>query len=383
MLDGLKIAFVKQDCYQDLYVAERNASAREMLFSSQGRVGPIGLFTMFDCDFFIVKEDKSHECRFWEKTAIRRQTIKNDRALKNITLDKIPGQEFKKPGSDKPNGYYAVDLNSVDWSVYNIVICINIAFPTKVVQKYNQTLWCYMIGAANFAMDKVYYGYDVSFNQENCGRYNRVTGVLDFPYTFVGPNCLEKILREYLGRDGKKIGIYGEINTTTERPVKRIPQFEPISAATGQPIKIHQQLIKDNLIEMFDAKYYLKVGGRITRGNGAIEAISCGTVVLMHSDDIICRQILPQNAWVKDAEEAIKKIRFLDEHPEEYIKLLEEERLLLKTFILDYPVYYLEKLYYQKNGKRNKIKRYNGFHYYKELAIKAWNWIRKKSQFSR
>ena len=181
----------------------------------------------------------------------------------------------------------------------------------------------------------------------------------------------------------KKIGIYGEINTTIERPVKRIPQFEPISIATGQPIKVHQQLIKDNLIEMFDAKYYLKVGGRITRGNGAIEAISCGTVVLMHPDDIICRQILPQNAWVKDAEEAIKKIKFLDEHQEEYTKLLEEERFLLKTFIVDYPVHYLEKLYYQKKGKRNKIFHYSRIHYYKDFAIKVLNWIEKKSQFSR
>lgn len=383
MLDGLKIAFVKQDCYQDLYVADKTATVSDILFSSQGRVGPIGLFTLFDCDFYIVKEDNAPECHFWEKTAIKRQTIKNDRALKDVTLDKIPGQEFKRPGSDKPNGFYAVDLYTVDWSEYNIVVCINIAFPTKVVHSYPNTLWCYMIGAANFAMDKVYYGYDVSFNQENCGRYDRATGVLDFPYTFVGPDCLEKIVFEYLNRPAKKVGIYGEINTTTERPVKRIPQFEPISEATGQPIKVHQQLIRDNLIEMYDAKYYLKVGGRITRGNGAIEAISCGTVVLMHPDDIICRQILPKNAWVKDAEEAIAKIKYLDNNPDEYQKLLEEERLLLKTFIVDYPVQYLEKLYSAKNGVKNKIKRYSWIRYYKDFAMKAWNWIHKKSQFSR
>ena len=50
MFEGMKIAFVKQDCYQDLYVSDKNASVEELLFSSQGRVGPIGLFTLLGAD---------------------------------------------------------------------------------------------------------------------------------------------------------------------------------------------------------------------------------------------------------------------------------------------------------------------------------------------
>ena len=383
MFEGMKIAFVKQDCYQDLYVSDKNASVEELLFSSQGRVGPIGLFTLLGADYYIVKEEKNKECHFWEKTETSRQVIRNNRTLKTTTLDKLPGQEFKRPGSQYPNGHFAVDLKKVNWGEYEIVICINFAFPTYITRKYSNVLWCYMIGNANFAMDKVYYGYDVSFNQENCGNYNRVTGVLDFPYTFVGPDCLEKIMREHLGRAAKKNGIYGEINTTTERPVKRIPQFEPIKDATGQGIRVHQQLIKDNLREMYDAKYYLKVGGRITRGNGAIEAISCGTVVLMSPDDIICRQILPKDAWVMNADEAIEKIKYLDSNPDAYRKLLEEERLLLQTFIVDYPLHYLERLYREKQGKPHRIIRYSNIKYAADFITKAYRWLRKKSQFSR
>ncbi|MCD8013369.1 MAG: hypothetical protein LUG99_09365 [Lachnospiraceae bacterium] len=383
-IEDMKIAFVKQDCYQDLYVASNDASVEEILFSSQGRVGPIGLFTLLNTDFYIVKEEKKHrECRFWERTAITRKAIKNDRALKNCTLDCIPGQEFKKPGSNKPNGFYAVDLKTIDWGKYNIVICVNCAIPTYMTRKYPGTLWAYMIGAANFAMDKVYFGYDVSLNQEICGRYNKTTGVLDFPYTFVGDKCLEKIVASYLKRPPLNEGIYGEINTTTERPVIRIPQFEPISDATGQPIKVHKQLIRDNLCEMYDAKYYLKVGGRITRGNGAIEAISCGTVVLMNPEDIICGQILPKDAWVMNAEDAIEKIMFLDSHPEEYSKLLEEERMLLRNFVVDYPLHNLERLYNEKNGKVNSIKRYSDIHYLKDMITKIYNWSRKRTQFSK
>lgn len=383
MLDGLKIAFVKQDCYQDLYVGNKDMLPQELLFSSQGRVGPIGLFTLYGADYYIVKESKKKECRFWEKTTMSKAAIKNNRQLKNITLDKIPGQEFKRPGSPHPNGHYAVDMEEVDWGQYNIVICINIAFPTELVQRYKNTLWCYMIGAANFGMDRVYYGYDVSFNQEICGRYNRATGVLDFPYTFVGTECLEKIMENYLGRPAEKAGIYGEINTTTQRPVKNIPQFEPISNQTGHAIRVHQQLIKDNLQQMYDAKYYLKVGGRITRGNGAVEAISCGTVVLMSPDDIICRQILPKEAWVFSAEDAIEKIRYLDRNPSEYEKLLQYERNLMNTFVVEYPSYFLEKLYYKKNGKPNRVIQYSNAKYLLDYTKKGINWIQGKSQFSK
>ena len=72
MFEGMKIAFVKQDCYQDLYVSDKNASVEELLFSSQGRVGPIGLFTLLGADYYIVKEEKNKECHFWEKTETSR-----------------------------------------------------------------------------------------------------------------------------------------------------------------------------------------------------------------------------------------------------------------------------------------------------------------------
>ena len=134
---------------------------------------------------------------------------------------------------------------------------------------------------------------------------------------------------------------------------------------------------------MYDAKYYLKVGGRITRGNGAIEAISCGTVVLMSPDDIICRQILPKDAWVMNADEAIEKIKYLDSNPDAYRKLLEEERLLLQTFIVDYPLHYLERLYREKQGKPHRIIRYSNIKYAADFITKAYRWLRKKSQFSR
>ncbi len=79
-----------------------------------------------------------------------------------------------------------------------------------------------MIGEANFMQDKVYFGYDVNLNQLITGTRDKVKGYIDFPYTFVGPNCLETLMEDVLKRKkAKNTGIYAEINTTKERPVKK------------------------------------------------------------------------------------------------------------------------------------------------------------------
>ncbi len=372
----MKVAFVKQDVYQDLYVGNKEMTISELLFSSTGRVGPISLFEEYDCDFYIVNEENTTECHIWEK--VMPQKIKEFRKLNTQLVTNIKGMEFHEPGSDKPNGYYSVSCDSIEWGKYNIVISINVSVPTKIVKKFPQVLWTYMIGEANFALNKAYFGYDLCLNQLIRGEQDLINGIIDFPYTFVGPTILERIAKNEFGTV-EKSGIYGEINTTTERPVRNIPQFGPISEETGEPIIVHKQNIKNNLFELYRAKYYLKVGGRKTRGNGIIEAISAGTVALLSPSDVICSQLLPKEAWVNSSEEAIEKINFLNNNPQEYNKLLEKERFLVSQFVIDYPKYWLDKAYQlkQEKGTANKTKHYSLFRYALDISKR---FIQKKKR---
>lgn len=373
----MKIALIKQDTYQDLYVCANRTDIDELLLSTQMRVGMFGLFSMYDADFYIVKEAKEKECGLWKK--VLPQRVKIFQELPYKTLNQLEGMEFQCPGSDKPNGYYSVDVDSIDYDAYDVIISINISVPYRIVKKHPNVLWAYMIGEANFLQDKAYMGYDVSLNQLIRGCYDEVNGIIDFPYTFVGPDCLEKAVERIVGRKACKKGIYGEVNCVKERPVRRIPQFEPISDETGQPIVLHDQHIKDNLVKIYDSKYYLKVGGRHTRGNGVLEAISLGTVVLMSPDDLICGQVLPKDAWVFSAADATKKIKELDENSDLYQKLLTEERLLLKQFAVDYPMHNLENALLRKRrmGKANSFIGYSNLKYLRDLLKKGMTRIKK------
>jgi hypothetical protein len=221
-MNKLKIALVKQEVYQDLYVCPvTEKDPGQILFSSMGRVGPIALMSDLNADFYIVKEESNKETRIYQKVIPHIAPYLH--LLKTETLDKIPGQEFKSPGSPYPNGKYAVSCYTIDWGQYDIVISINISLPTQLILKYPQTLFAYMIGEANMATGKARFGYDATLNQMARGRISHKCGAIDFPYTFVAKDTLEKIMQQYLGRPSARKGIFMEINSTTERPVTRIP----------------------------------------------------------------------------------------------------------------------------------------------------------------
>ena len=54
-----KIAFIKEACYQDLWIGDNKDTSADLIRSSLLRTGPIGLLEIFGSDFFIVKSNNS------------------------------------------------------------------------------------------------------------------------------------------------------------------------------------------------------------------------------------------------------------------------------------------------------------------------------------
>ncbi|MEM7509518.1 MAG: hypothetical protein AAF388_01215 [Bacteroidota bacterium] len=377
----LRIALVKQDVLPDLYIAPVEATALEILHSTMMRVGPVGLFSDFHTDFHIVKESDSPECAIWKEIISTPGPDKPEdfRALKNTPLNLLKGQGHKSPGTSDTHDRYAVSYDELDWGQYDIVISINIAVPRAHITKYPKVLWCYMAMEANMLMDKVHFGYDVCLNQEIRGYISKGMGILDFPYTFLGPKTLEELTQSYLNRPSKNEGIYADSTVVKERPVKQVPHFEPLTR-TGHPILIHRQLITENLEALYDAKYYLKIGGRGTRGNGLIEAVSSGTLVLMEPENVRYSQLLPKECWVDSIDEALQKIQFLEENPHIYEELLALQRRLLQHFVIDCPMRSLVNALEEKRRDQSELMENTNFGKYKALAtpVKSFSkWLEK------
>ena len=341
-MEKLKIALLKQDVYQDLYVCpvtERDAAT--ILFSSMMRVGPIALMSDFGADFYIVKEEpEAPETQIYKKVIPKLAHLLP--LLKTRPLNKVPGFERWQLNTEHANGDFAVGSREVDWGQYDVVISVNVSLPTDVVMQYPQTLFAYMIGEANMATRRARFGYDVALNQMARGRVTtELGGEVDFPYTFVGRDTLERIMQGALGRQSKRNGVFVEINSVMKERGHVPPQFLPIQAA-GYDIHLHQPLISDNLTAIYDSKYFVKIGGRDIRGNSVAEAVSLGTLAIMERSQVTHGELIMDECNVGTTEGVLSLINRLEQDDDLYNRLLEKQRQVLQRLFVEAPVQSLQ-----------------------------------------
>jgi len=333
----MKIALVKQDIYQDLYVCDTGTAPAAMLESTIMRIGPLGLFTLFDADFLIVKKRPERECDAYRRNYRPPSGVL--RQLRTKPIGEIRGEVFDylRPRSKHSHADFCIEVDSVDWGKYDIVISINVSVPTRVARQYPGTLWCYMMGEATGQLPFVQYGYDVRLTQDISGNVAEGLGAADFPYTFIGPACLESIAATFAPPPAEKRGVYAEINCTTERPVRAVPQLEFVRGF-GHELLVHSQDIVENLLRVAGSKYFVKLGGRKIRGNSVIEAISAGTLVLMDPKDVMGGLLLPVETWVRGRRDIEEKISEIDRDSVLYRELLGEQRKRVSQFVVEAPM---------------------------------------------
>ena len=347
----MKYCLIKQDVYQDLYITCNDINNIEKLFTSMMRVGPFGLIQDLSADFYIIKEENTEECQIYNH--FLRGFGGNYKLLKTQPLNNIPGNEFFEPGTSKPNGHLSVSVEDIEWSIYDIVISINFSVPSNIVKLHKNTLWCYLIGENNLnLLDNPKYGYDIALNQDVVDNECLIhSNIVLFPYTFLNDNTLYNLLNKYFKKD-KQGGLFVEINSCRGRPVTSYPHiFDKICNLHNMEVLTHKQNIKDNLINLYNSKYFVKYGGRNIRGNSIIEAISSSSLVLMNPRNSGYGFLIGDECHVSTEEDIIKKIEYFEKQPEKYKEALNIQKRLLKKYCFDAPINHLEYQWCKKISK--------------------------------
>lgn len=171
---NLKIALVKQTCYADLYSSPYFSNIEEsilpLIYSSNHRSGPIGLFLNFNTDFYIVKIEDYPECKVYKEKP----------------------SNMKWQNIEKSQEKFGVSAFTVDWAKYDMVIAIENAVPSIVTKKYKNVLWATMLEYHRMSSYKKYRrrlpkGYHVFFDQ-HFGPSPRTifkrSHVVEWPYFF-------------------------------------------------------------------------------------------------------------------------------------------------------------------------------------------------------
>ena len=323
----MKIAVVKSSVYQDLWVTDISNNPRDLFKSSMMRCPPIGLAEKYGADFIIVEDTDDYPC------GSNKNCFPPFKNFKELSISK------GKPYIHEKVDSVAKNPDIIDWSKYNIVMCINTCIPARIIAKYPNILWCYWVGEneEHLVMNKVSC-YDLILNQDVM-RKGLPDYSIGFPYTYIGPKTIENIVN--LGPIIKR-GIFMEINNTSERPVRNIPSvFQSMSLETGHPIIRHSEDIIENATNLSKAKYYVKLLGRKIRGNSCLESISADTLILADYNLVTYNDLILPECRITSYSDITLKIKYYDENPEVYKEAIERQRILLNTEYFDGPYYKL------------------------------------------
>jgi hypothetical protein len=330
----LRIALVKQDCYQDLWIGDSLDSAAELLLSTQMRAGPLGLLSGLGADFHIVHLEDDPAVQFFRsQVSLEESIIDEIRASRypsrsivgntDIALSKLSlrrHSDYSKPASD------------VDWNAYHMVISINTSVSSHLRNKFPNTVWICMPGEGVLPHESLGWDYYIT---HNCPASPRLNGrLINIPYTFIRPTELEDIIHSLGLVSTEKTTIYLEINSC---PVHiRPPTFEDsfyaqaLQTHSGLPVRIHPDTMIGHLRELAAAKYLIKTGGRLTRGNSILEAISAGVVVLLRPDDCFGNIGLPIDSYFQDFDDLLGMLRKLEADPSFYQELLLKQKEFMR-----------------------------------------------------
>ena len=350
----LRIAFVKSSIYTDLWVSDTTNDYFKLFKTSFMRCPPIGLAENYKTDFIIVKESREYPCQ----TIVYPWEVSFKNSIKYSTSNKNPGLPFLDETHHKDVTVDSISYNAddIDWNKYDIIITINACIPHRIVEKYPTKLWCYYVSENDDHMTNyIIGGYDLILNQDVM-KNNLPPFSIGFPYTFLGPYTIENMNKQHLDNNiTRKHGIFMEINNTTQRPVVDIPNgIMEVSKQTGHPIVRHDQNIIENTKNLYQSKYYIKLYGRVIRGNSVMESISAGTLTLINKNLTMYPDLIPNICHIENPADAIQRIRYFDENPNEYNLAVKLQKESLNKHYYSGPMKNLFQKYYQKNGKNTQ-----------------------------
>lgn len=179
-LCDLKVAFVKQSVYTDLYANPNAGSPLAIIASSNLRSGPVGLMETLHADYYIVDMEPDAECRIWEE---KQKDFKARPFWRHI----IEAQRR-----------VAVQAADIDWSQYDLVLALENAVPARITQQYPTVLWATMVEHHRMLTYQSYLrhppeGYDCFFNQRfgpTLRSLCRRAHVIEWPYSFNNEKCI-------------------------------------------------------------------------------------------------------------------------------------------------------------------------------------------------
>lgn len=323
----LRIAFVKQDCYPDLYIGGTHDSPLDLLKSTQLRIGPLALFSRFEADYYITKYTDKEDLGFHlyqNQSPLSRREIQ---LISNGRAEDLRPNLYTQ--STKKHSDYSVLEDQVDWSSYDIIFCVNVSISLSVRLKFSNVFWILIPSDCNFPIANI--GFDAYLTHRFASSPTPNGLSLQLPYTILYSTTLTSLLQKNYSKPGiLPDSIYIEINSSSVRPpcLESIPFINELQKL-NMPIIVHTNEINSHLESLLLSKYFIKTGGRPVNANSFAEAISSSCLVLCCYNDNFSNLLLPDQCVFSSVKDLIDFILYLESDPGLYERLLFAQKQIL------------------------------------------------------
>lgn len=331
----LRVAFVKQALYSDLYVSPPGKDVGTIVKSSLKRTGPMGLLTDLNAQFFNVREDPAPECRAWEES-----------------VGSNPGTREEDLARAREHGRSmgGIAVDTVPWNSLDVVISLDISVPCRIRRQHPRILWVYFPAdpgtpTAKAARRRPPEGFDVSLSHSH-RRFAVRPGLgkkaVEFPYSFQSSFSWDLIWPS----DSRRTGVMVENQTFAAMVVGERRKLEAFG-----PVRVPRGSVDEVAVALRSAKYYLRLQGGPLSGNGQIEAIMSGALALGDPETFVQRSLFTPATIASTLKQAIEKISRWEGSPELYRKDREEQLAVAEFVCFRRPAFHLLSMNQKKRGQ--------------------------------
>ena len=117
------------------------------------------------------------------------------------------------------------------------------------------------------------------------------------------------------------------------------------------PVILHAQDIVENARRLCAAKYFVKIDGRALRGNGVLEVVSAGTLILARRGLVHFHELVHPLGFVQSLDQLLERIRYFETHEDEYLAAVAWQRAAMTELYIQRPLEQLYAHYLQKLAK--------------------------------
>ena len=296
-----KVALVKQTAYWALYdPVTPSGTWQETVLGNTGHLGPMALLADLGADYFVVRQEKDPECFLWRQKYVH---CPDPEARFQDRLREIEAWD------NTPSGKRAVRCGDVPWSDYDLVVCMDIPVPDRIVQNCRKTCWAYFSTEPGSPLQKEALkrpraGYRLFLNH-GFRRYRcrpRINpGVLEFPYSFQSSYSWKGLIRHVMPQPSEKRGILVEGGSWQD-------PMPPVSL----PCTKLQGGIRPYLKKMATHRYAIRTNPKMRWGNWAIEAVLAGNLFLGKASSLDHRSALLPTLDCPDLPAAFRRVEAIE-----------------------------------------------------------------------